>query len=155
MKRPILFQMSSALGTGLLLFSLSAHAQNYPTKPVRIVVAFLAGGHDDHIGRLIAPRLTEVLGQQVIVENRPGGGGVIGWEYVAKMVPPDGYTLALGGGSMTTVPSLRSKPPFDVLRDLIGTSYFAQSGPTIQRPLLCTELTTSTSAIKESSASKI
>ena len=129
MKRPILFHIGSALGTGLLLFNLSVHAQNYPTKPVRVVVAFLAGGHDDYIGRLIAPKLTEVLGQQVIVENRPGGGGVIGWEYVAKVAPPDGYTLALGGGSMTTLPSLRSKPPYDVLRDfrpisLISTTSF-------------------------------
>ena len=122
MNRQILLLIGNAMGTGLLLLSLSGHAQSYPTKPVRVVVAFLAGGGDDYIARLIAPKLTEELGQQVVVENRPGAGGLIGWEHVAKSVPPDGYTLALGGGSMTTVPSLRSKPPFDLLRDFTPIS---------------------------------
>lgn len=129
MKRQVLMRIGNVLGAGLLLLNLCVYAQSYPTKPVRIVVAFAAGGGDDYVGRLIAQKLTEVLGQQVIVENRPGAGGLVGWEYVAKSAMPDGYTLALGGGSMTTVSSLRSKPPFDVLRDftpisLISTTSF-------------------------------
>ena len=99
----------------------------YPVKPVRIVVAFVAGGGDDFHGRLMALKLTEVLGQQVIVENRGGAGGFVGWEYVAKSAP-DGYTLLLGGGSLTTVPSLRPNATFDVLRDFTGISLISTFG---------------------------
>ena len=111
----------------LWCFSVAATAQGYPVKPVRIVVAFVAGGGDDFHGRLIAQKLTELLGQQVIVENRGGAGGFVGWEYVAKAAP-DGYTLLLGGGSLTTVPSLRPNPPFDVLRDFTPISLIATFG---------------------------
>ena len=114
----------------ILLFAclpVAAAAQSYPSKPVRIVVAFVAGGGDDFHGRLVAQKLTEVLGQQVIVENRGGAGGFVGWEYVAKAAP-DGYTLLLGGGSLTTVPSLRPNAPFDVLRDFTPISLISTFG---------------------------
>lgn len=114
--------VGNAVGAGLLVVSLSGHAQDYPTKPVRIVLGFTAGGTDDYVARLIAPRLGQILGQQVMVENRPGAGGLIAWEYVAKSVQSDGYTLTQGGGSMTTAQHLRSKPPFDVLRDFTPIS---------------------------------
>jgi len=116
MERWILFLIGAAIGAGSSLLTLPGYAQNYPTKPVRIVVAFLAGGADDFVARVVAPKLSDVLGQQVIVENRPGAGGLIGWEYVARSAP-DGYTLALGGGSMIVSAALRAKPPYDVLRD--------------------------------------
>ncbi len=104
-----------------------AMAQSYPVKPVRIIVAFVPGGGDDFHGRLVAQKLTEVLGQQVIVENRGGAGGFVGWEHVAKSAP-DGYTLLLGGGSLTTVPSLRPNAPFDVLRDFTPISLISTFG---------------------------
>lgn len=112
----------------LLLCSVSAaSAQNYPTKPVRIVVAFVPGGADDFHGRLMAQKLSEMLGQQFVVENRGGAGGFVGWEYVARAAP-DGYTLLLGGGSLTTVPSLRPNAPFDVLRDFTPISLIGSFG---------------------------
>ena len=91
-------------------------AQAFPVKPLRIVVAFVAGGSDDYHGRLVAQQLTEVLGQQVIVENRAGAGGMVGWEFAAH-APADGYTLLLGGGSLSAVKSLRPNAPIDPLRD--------------------------------------
>ena len=74
-----------------------AVAQAYPSKPVRIILASGPGGGDDFVTRVIAPRLSELLGQQFVVDNRPGGGGFIGQSLVAKS-PADGYTLLLGGG---------------------------------------------------------
>ncbi len=105
----------------------TSSGQAYPVKPVRIVVAFVAGGGDDFHGRLMALKLTAVLGQQVIVENRGGAGGFVGWEHVAKS-SPDGYTLLLAGGSLTTVPSLRPNASFDVLRDFTGVSLISTFG---------------------------
>ena len=99
-----------------LLAPACAGAQAFPVKPLRIVVAFVAGGADDFHGRLVAQQLTEVLGQQVIVENRAGAGGMVGWEFAAH-APADGYTLLLGGGSLSAVKSLRPNAPLDPLRD--------------------------------------
>jgi tripartite-type tricarboxylate transporter receptor subunit TctC len=99
------------LGTG------GAVAQGYPAKPVRIVVPFAPGGPNDILARVIGQKLTETWGQQVIVENRAGGGTVIGTEVVAKS-PPDGYNLLMVSTSHTTNPTLVRKLPFDTLRDL-------------------------------------
>ena len=88
-----------ALTTGV------AQSQQYPTKPIRIIVPFAPGGGSDLIGRLIAQKLTERLGQQVIVENKPGAGGNLGAEQAIK-APADGYTLLLVAGSYTVNPSL-------------------------------------------------
>ena len=98
----------------------SARAQDaYPNKPVRMVVAFAVGGATDIAARLIAPKMTEVLGQQVIVENRPGAGAVIGTDFVAK-APPDGYTMLLAEiSSMAINPTLYKKIPYDSVTDLV------------------------------------
>jgi tripartite-type tricarboxylate transporter receptor subunit TctC len=101
-------------------------AQNYPEKPIRIIVGYTPGGGNDIAARLIAPKLSEVLGQPVIVENRPGAGTNIAQEYVARSAP-DGYTLMLGSPAVTINPSLYKKLPFDALRDLTGVSMFAYS----------------------------
>jgi len=101
-------------------------AQNYPEKPIRIIVAYTPGGGNDIAARLIAPKLSEALGQPVIVENRPGAGTNIGQELVARSAP-DGYTLLLGSPAVTINPSLYKNLPFDALRDLTGVSMFAQS----------------------------
>jgi len=102
--------------------SWSAIGQQYPTKPVRLIVPFAAGGGTDLVARAIAQRLTESLGQTVVVDNRAGAGGVIGAEFVSK-APPDGYTLLMGTpGGMTINPNLRIKTPYDVARDFAPIS---------------------------------
>src|SRR3954463_10319041 len=103
-------------------------AQAYPTKPVRIVVPSGAGSGDDFVTRLIANKLGEMLGQQFIVDNRPGAGGFIGQSYAAK-APADGYTLLLGGGSMAGARYVNAAVNYDVVRDfthisLVETSPF-------------------------------
>lgn len=94
-----------------------ASAQEFPSRPVRIVVGFPPGGATDLVARLIAPKLTELLGQQIIVENRSGANGVIGAELVVKAAP-DGHTLHLGGlGALVISPAI-TRVPFDPLKDL-------------------------------------
>ena len=91
---------------------------DYPNKPVRVVVTFPPGGSADAVFRLLVPRLTEKLGQPVIVDNRPGAGGNVGMSLVAK-APNDGYTLGLGAaGALSANVSLYEQMPFDVQRDL-------------------------------------
>jgi tripartite-type tricarboxylate transporter receptor subunit TctC len=102
----------------LMLAASLASAQSYPVKPVRIVVPFAPGGNVDINARTIAPGLGELLGQTVIVDNRPGAGGMIGGEIVSKS-PADGYTLLLGSNSVYSVsPNVYRKPLFHPLRDL-------------------------------------
>jgi tripartite-type tricarboxylate transporter receptor subunit TctC len=107
----------------------AAHAQSYPSRPVRMVVAFAAGGPTDALARLLADKLGEKLGQRVIVENRPGAGGNIGYETVARSAP-DGYTLAFADPSITVNPSLYASLKFDVERDFVPIS-LAVRGPTV------------------------
>jgi tripartite-type tricarboxylate transporter receptor subunit TctC len=102
-----------------IIFALAAFgaaAQPYPARPVRIVVGFAPGGGSDFIARLIAQKLTERLGQQVVVENRPGAGSMLAAEIVVK-APPDGYTILLSAASYTVNPSLY-KLTFDPLNDI-------------------------------------
>ena len=95
----------------------SALAQTFPAKPVRIVVAFPAGGGVDIVARLLAPKLAEAWGQQVIVDNRAGASGVIGTEFAARSAP-DGHTLLMGTlGNLSVNPHLIAKMPVDPLRD--------------------------------------
>jgi tripartite-type tricarboxylate transporter receptor subunit TctC len=98
-----------------------AEAQPFPAKPVRIVVPFPAGGSFDVTARILAQRMQTALGQNVIVENRPGGGTVIGTEYVARQ-PADGYTILMIGPSFTSHMALRSKLAFDTDRDFQAVS---------------------------------
>jgi tripartite-type tricarboxylate transporter receptor subunit TctC len=106
-------------GAVLVLAAVAAgtsFSQTYPAKPVRIVAPFAPGGGTDFIARLIAQKLTERLGQQVIVENKPGAGGNLGAEFAVKS-PPDGYTLLLIAGSYTVNPSIY-KLSFDPVNDI-------------------------------------
>ena len=90
----------------------------YPERPIRVVVTFPPGGSSDAMMRLLAPRLGERLGQQIVIDNKPGAGGNIGLSMVAK-APPDGYTLGVGAaGGLTANASLYPQMPFDTLRDL-------------------------------------
>ncbi|MGE5523215.1 MAG: Bug family tripartite tricarboxylate transporter substrate binding protein, partial [Rhodospirillaceae bacterium] len=95
----------------------AANAENYPIKPVRLVAASAPGGGIDIIGRVIAQRLSEMWNQQVVVDNRAGGGGVIATGIVAK-APADGYTLLVQSVGVSYVQTLHKDAPFDVLRDL-------------------------------------
>jgi tripartite-type tricarboxylate transporter receptor subunit TctC len=95
---------------------LPAAAQNYPVRPVRVIVPFAAGGNTDITARAIGAKLSEVFGQQIVVENRPGGATNIGTELVAK-APADGYTILMGGATNAINMSTQAKPPYDTLRD--------------------------------------
>ncbi len=94
----------------------TSSGQAYPSKSVRLIVPFAAGGSTDIVARTLAPRLTEMWGQPVVVDNRPGGSTVIGTEIVAKS-PPDGHTLLVTPAPFTIVPSLMKKLPYDPLKD--------------------------------------
>ena len=85
-----------------------AAAQTYPVKPVRMLVGFSPGGGADVVARGLGPRLTETLGQQIIVDNRPGANGMIAAELVAK-APPDGYTLLVAPGNYTFAPAWKRR----------------------------------------------
>jgi tripartite-type tricarboxylate transporter receptor subunit TctC len=104
-----------SLATALLV-ALPAAPQDYPTRPVRVIVPFAAGGNTDITARAIGAKLSEVFKQQVVVDNRPGGATNIGSELVAK-APPDGYTILMGGATNAINMSTQAKPPYDTLRD--------------------------------------
>ena len=124
-----------ALGA-MLVIGGSALAQAFPTKPIRFVAAFPAGGPSDIVARAMAKRMSEVLGQPVIVDNRTGAGGNIGAEAVAK-APPDGYTVLLGGSYVIIAPALYLKPPFDPIRDfapiglIVSNQYVLVTHPSV------------------------
>src|SRR5262245_8647966 len=107
----------AALAAAACIFCAGALAQNYPVKPIRVVVPFAPGGNVDINARHIGPGMAEILGQQVLVDNRAGAGGTIGTDVVAK-APPDGYTLLVASSSiMTNGPALYPKLPYDMVRD--------------------------------------
>jgi len=101
-------------------------AQNFPAKPLRIVVPFSAGGTADVQARLIGPKLSDALGQQVLVENRPGGGTVIATEIAAR-APADGHTMLLIGNSFTINPSVHAKLPYDPVKDFMPVIMLVRS----------------------------
>jgi tripartite-type tricarboxylate transporter receptor subunit TctC len=104
------------------LIASDARAQSYPIKPIRIVVPFAPGGNVDINARAIAPGMSEILGQPVVVENRAGAGGMIGADHVAKS-PPDGYTLVMATNSIfSIVPSVYPKPLYHPVRDFAAVS---------------------------------
>ena len=105
-------------------FSAVLHAQIYPNKVIRIVVPFPPGAGTDMFARVLAPKLSESLGQPVVVDNRPGGGAIIGTDIVAKS-PPDGYTLLLSTTSHAINPSVYTKLPYDTLRDFATVTQVA------------------------------
>ena len=106
------------------LFCGIAVAQPYPARAVRVIVPFAPGGGTDILVRTIAPKLSEALGQQLVIDNRAGGGSTIGSELAAKS-PPDGYTLLAVDTSFATNPSLYSKLPYDSTRDFAPVSLLA------------------------------
>ena len=105
----------------------TAWAQSYPTKPIRIVVPQLPGGGNDTIARMVAQKLTVALKQQVVADNRPGAGGLIAAELVAKSAP-DGYTLLLANvATMAIIPNVQKKVPYDAVKDFEPVSLVASA----------------------------
>src|SRR5690348_5041592 len=116
-KQTRVFSKAASAGLCALACAGFAQAQQYPSKPIRLVLGFPPGTTIDVMVRPIAPRMSEALGQQVVVDNRPGATGLIANEHVAKS-PGDGYTLlAAPGSSLTALPHLRLKMPYDPLKD--------------------------------------
>lgn len=114
-----------------LLIAVAAHAggvlaQNYPVKAIRIIVPYAPGGSTDVVTRILAPRLGELLGQTVVVENRPGGSSTIGVNAVAKSAP-DGYTLGIVNIAFVANPSLMKKVPYDTEADLLPVSQLSNA----------------------------
>jgi len=119
--------LNLAVGVAALpAFSRTARAQNYPTRPVRIIVGFPAGGASDITARMLGQWLSERLGQQFIIENRPGAGTNIGTEAVAKS-PPDGYTLLLVSVANTVNATLYERLNFDFIRDIAPVAALIRS----------------------------
>jgi tripartite-type tricarboxylate transporter receptor subunit TctC len=105
----------------------AALGQAYPNKPIRLIVPFAAGGGNDNIARLVGKRVSDSLGQPLVIDNRPGAGGVLGAELAAKSAP-DGYTLFLGGvGSHAVNPNLIEKLPYDPIKDFAPVILLAQA----------------------------
>ena len=117
-----------ALGVGavLALAGASVHAQDYPNKPIRLVIPFPAGGSSDGIGRQVADKLSGVLKQTVVVDNKGGAGGIIGADLVAKS-PADGYTLVLVDVFHTSTPIYTRKMPYDAVKDFTPVSLIGRS----------------------------
>jgi len=114
-----------AIAAPLLLCSVAAHAaESYPSKPGRLILPFGAGASTDIIGRIFAQRFSEAWGQTLVVDNRPGAGGILGTELAAKAAP-DGYTIFTFGINQTITPHLHKKLPYDALRDFIPLSLYA------------------------------
>jgi tripartite-type tricarboxylate transporter receptor subunit TctC len=112
------FALSVAAGCSLPVITRLAYAQEWPSKPVHIIVPFAPGGASDAIARIVSEQLGRRLGQPVIIENKPGGSTIVGVDTVAKAAP-DGHTVLLAGvGSFSVLPALRKKLPFDIERDL-------------------------------------
>jgi tripartite-type tricarboxylate transporter receptor subunit TctC len=119
------------LVAALVLASPAVRAQTYPSRQITLIIPFAVGGSNDMVGRAIGKKLTEAWGQPVIVENRPGAGGMIGTAAVAA-APPDGYTLLLVSSTFTINPAIRKSMPFDTIKDFTPVAFIARS------PLLVT-----------------
>jgi len=132
MKRRGLRSSSRAISTliAVLLLPVAAQAQDYPNRPIRIVVGFSAGGSADLVARVVGSKLNAGLGQSVIIENRPGVGGNIAAELVAK-APADGYTLLVAPASFTVNPSLFRKAGFEPVSGLTSYMLFFVAHPSL------------------------
>src|SRR5262249_46773181 len=105
---------------------IGARAEGYPSRPVRLIVPFAAGGLNDVVARLVAPHLERALGQPFIVDNRPAASGIVGTEATAKAAP-DGHTLLMVASSFAVIPATNAKLPYDPVRDLAPIGMVAKN----------------------------
>jgi len=120
-------KLSRIAFTAIAFFATTAVAQSYPSKPVRVVVPYAAGGLPDTMTRLVATRLTETLKQQFVIDNRPGAGGIGACEMVAR-ANADGYTLLVADVGQTAInPALYAKLPYDLVKDFAAVSIMGTS----------------------------
>lgn len=120
------FVRATLAAIGLVAVAGSALAQGYPNKPIRMVIPFPPGGTLDTVGRLLAQKLGEQMGQSLVVENKPGGNGVIGGDVVAK-APADGYTLLFNASTFTTAPMTMKSVPYAVQKDFAPIALVAKA----------------------------
>jgi len=134
-----MFRLAARTTVGLLVLAAAttfAHAQNYPSKPVRILIPWPPGGSNDIVGRLVAQKLTEITRQQFLVDNRGGASGTIGADLVARS-EPDGYTIMIHPATHIANPHLFKKLPYDTLNDFVGVTPLArQVGVLVVHPAL-------------------
>ena len=124
------------IAAGLALAAAISHAQDYPTKPVRVMIPWPPGGSNDIVGRLVAQKLSENTGQQFVIDNRGGASGTIGSELVAR-APADGYTIMVHSATHVANPHLFKKLPYDTLNDFVGITALArQVGVLVIHPSL-------------------
>src|SRR3954464_12489322 len=112
----ILFRCCALFVLTLSAVSQTLHAQTFPTKPVRIINPAAPGGNSDIFFRLLQPKMSEVLGQPIVMDYRPGAGGTVGGEAIARSAP-DGYTTGLMAGGVAANPAMIRKMPYDTVRD--------------------------------------
>jgi len=129
-----MIRAGALLAAALVLASPVARAQTYPSKQITLIIPFAPGGSNDIVGRAIGKKLSEAWGQPVVVENRGGGGTIIGTTAVAT-APPDGYTLLLVSPTFTINPAVRKNMPFDTVKDFTPVAFIARA------PLLVTTST--------------
>ncbi|RPI46489.1 MAG: tripartite tricarboxylate transporter substrate binding protein [Betaproteobacteria bacterium] len=134
-----MFRLAARITVGLLVLAAAApfaQAQEYPSKPVRILIPWPPGGSNDIVGRLVAQKLTEITRQQFVVDNRGGASGTIGSELVAR-ADPDGYTIMIHSATHVANPHLFKKLPYDTLNDFVGITPLArQVGVLVVHPSL-------------------
>ena len=109
-----------------LAASLPAHAQNFPDRPVHLIIPYGPGGIVDFAGRVLAAKIGDALGQTVVPENKPGAGGIVGVDYVAHAAP-DGYSMALMDPGIVANPTLQKSMPYDIFKDLVTLSVVSSS----------------------------
>ena len=124
---PLRNRISMLVAGAILAAVVRTHASaqedpaKYPTRPIHIIVGFAPGGGNDIIARVFGQKLSESLGQPVIVENKPGGGAIVATEYVAKSAP-DGYTLLMSASGISINPAVYAKLPYDAIKDFVAVS---------------------------------
>src|SRR5882672_2186997 len=133
-ERPAMIRAGALLVAALVLAGPAARAQTYPSRQITLIIPFVPGGSNDLVGRAIGKKLAEAWGQPVVVENRGGGGTLIGAGAVAKAAP-DGYTLLLVSPTFTINPAVRKTMPFDTAKDFTPVAFIARA------PLLVTTST--------------
>jgi tripartite-type tricarboxylate transporter receptor subunit TctC len=125
-RKPVMIRIAALLAAILALLGPTARAQSWPSRTITLIIPFAAGGSNDVVGRAIGKKLTEAWGEPVVIENRPGAGGLLGTASVATAAP-DGYTLILLSPTFTIGPAVRKNLPYDTVRDFTPIAFIGRS----------------------------